>query len=375
MLQALVMLVAPIILTWGAKKFTWIENIGTVIIAYALGIFLGNTFYTIDTEVSKTLVDAAVPLSIGLMLLSSNMKQWITQARSTILSFFCNLFGVTIGATLAFLVFTGTLESAHYLGGMSVGLYTGGTPNMSAIGLALDVKDEAFVLMNTADMILGGLWMIFLMTLAKTLFGFVLPKYNAENAIESDISKIQALQGPTYKSILASIGIVVLILGFCVGSSLLIWGKMDEIYIILGVTSLAIGASFNSKVRNIKGSFLVGEYFVLLFCIGLGSLSNFEKLLADGTLYIGFVAIVMFTGIVIHLLLAKYFKIDVDTFIITSTACLYGPAFVGPVSKAIKNKKVILSGMAAGTLGYALANYWGIILGKMLLVATYFLIG
>lgn len=367
------MLIAPILLTIGAKKFTWVENIGTVIIAYGLGILMGNSVFPVDPSVSKSIVEGAVPLSIGLMLLSSNIKQWFSQSRKTILSFFCNITGVTIGATLAFIIFSDTLENAHNLAGMSVGLYTGGTPNMSAIGLALGVNDEAFVLMNTADMILGGIWMLFLLTIAKKVFKYALPEYQSTGKDLDTIDKIPALQGPNPKSIGSSIGVTLIILGICVGSSLLIFNKMDEIYIILGVTTLSIFASLVPKIRNIKGSFLVAEYFILLFCIGLGSLSNFEMLLEEGSLYIAFVGIVMFTAIVVHLLLAKTFKIDVDTFLITSTACLYGPAFVGPVAKAIKNKKVILSGMVAGTLGYALANYWGILLGKLLIILTYFL--
>ncbi|AZQ61496.1 DUF819 family protein [Flammeovirga pectinis] len=365
MLQAFVMILAPLLLTWGAKRFSWIENIGTVILAYGLGIFLGNGSLIIDTNVSKTIVEAAVPLSIGLLLLSSNIKQWIKSAQKTILSFFLCLFAVTIGAIFAFLLFNDVLPSSPYLAGMSIGLYTGGTPNMSAIGLALDVKDEAFILMNTADMIIGGIWMIVLLTVAKKIFGYVLPITDT-NSISDDDLKIKALEGPTLKSIGTSIGITLLILGLCVGISLLSFGTMNEIFIILGVTTLSLVASLNSSIRTIKGSFLVGEYFVLLFCIGLGSMSNFESLLDSGTLYIGFVTIVMFTGIFIHLLLCKLFKIDVDTFLITSTACLYGPAFVGPIAKAINNKKAILSGMTAGTLGYAIANYWGIIIGKAL---------
>jgi len=34
-----------------------------------------------------------------------------------------------------------------------IGMYTGGTPNMTAIGLALKVKEHILVLTNTADMI------------------------------------------------------------------------------------------------------------------------------------------------------------------------------------------------------------------------------
>ncbi|NLR90449.1 DUF819 family protein [Flammeovirga agarivorans] len=365
MIQALVMLIAPIFLTIGARKFTWIEKIGTVILAYATGIIMGNSFIEIDTQVSKSLVEAAVPLSIGLLLISSDIKKWAVEARKTILSFVLCLIAITIGATVAYTLFNNQLDEINKLAGMSIGLYIGGTPNMSAIGLALQANDESFILMNTADMVLGGLWMLFLLSIAQKVFGFILPPFS-ESKESDDLEKVEALKGPNPKSIAYSIGVTLLILGVCVGISILLFDKMDEIFIILGVTTVSLAVSFNQKIRNIRGSFLVGEYFVLLFCIGLGSLSNFQELLNSGSLYIGFTGVVMFTGIIIHLILAKIFKIDTDTFIITSTACLYGPAFVGPIANSLKNKKVILSGMTAGTLGYAVANYWGILFAEII---------
>ncbi len=59
------------------------------------------------------------------------------------------------------------------------------------------------------------------------------------------------------------------------------------------------------------------------------------------------------------LLLAMVFRIDTDTTIITSTAGIYGPAFIIPVAEGIKNREVVVSGLTCGLAGYAIGNYLG----------------
>jgi uncharacterized membrane protein len=74
----------------------------------------------------------------------------------------------------------------------------------------------------------------------------------------------------------------------------------------------------------------------------------------------------MFGSIVIHFALAKFFKVDVDTFIMTSTAAVFGPPFVGPIANVLKNREVVVSGMTAGVLGLAIGNYLGIGMAMLL---------
>jgi uncharacterized membrane protein len=52
--------------------------------------------------------------------------------------------------------------------------------------------------------------------------------------------------------------------------------------------------------------------------------------------------------------------------IITSTAGVFGPAFIIPVAKALKNDEIILPGILCGILGYAIGNYLGIGIGSLL---------
>ena len=71
-------------------------------------------------------------------------------------------------------------------------------------------------------------------------------------------------------------------------------------------------------------------------------------------------AFVMVGSILLHYLLAFFFRIDRDTTIITSTAAIYGPAFVGPIAEVLKNRAVVISGLTTGLVGYAVGNYLGL---------------
>ena len=51
---------------------------------------------------------------------------------------------------------------------------------------------------------------------------------------------------------------------------------------------------------------------------------------------------------------------DRDTLIITSTAAIFGPVFIGPVANAIGNRELITIGIALGLIGYAIGNYLGL---------------
>ena len=69
---------------------------------------------------------------------------------------------------------------------------------------------------------------------------------------------------------------------------------------------------------------------------------------------------VQFGSVILHVILARIFRIDADTTLITSTAGIYGPAFIPPVANALKNKDIVLTGLICGILGYAVGNYIGI---------------
>ncbi len=108
------------------------------------------------------------------------------------------------------------------MAGMTVGVYTGGTPNMSAIGLALEVTDEKFVLVNGADVVLSAVYLLFLMTIAQRVLLKFLPAFQRTGTGDEphtsgmEAYPVQVLK-PRPKDVAAAIGLSALIAGLTIG--------------------------------------------------------------------------------------------------------------------------------------------------------------
>jgi uncharacterized membrane protein len=79
-----------------------------------------------------------------------------------------------------------------------------------------------------------------------------------------------------------------------------------------------------------------------------------------------YTAVVMTGAVILHFALAAVFRIDTDTVIITSTAGIYGPAFIAPIAGVLKNREVLVSGLTTAMVGYALGNYLGLAVAYLL---------
>jgi uncharacterized membrane protein len=148
--------------------------------------------------------------------------------------------------------------------------------------------------------------------------------------------------------------------GASVGLSLLIVGKLHIGFVMLGVTTFGIGASLVKPVRELSGSFELGEYALLIFCAATGSLADVTRVTGTSLMLLSFVFIVMVTAAIIHFALCWVFKIDADTAIISSTATIFGPPFIGPVAAALKNRALVGPGLTLGLAGIALGTYLGL---------------
>ena len=174
-----------------------------------------------------------------------------------------------------------------------------------------------------------------------------------------------ALQSPynglTAKGFIQASGLTILIIGASVGICFLIFGELTNVaFLILLLTTFSVLASLSPRIRKIRGTFEMGEYLLLMFCVAIGMMADFTKLAEDGGMIIAFTAMVLSTTIILHLIFSKLFKIDTDTVLITSTAAIYGPVFIGQIASAIRNKSLVFSGMATGLIGFAIGNYLGI---------------
>jgi uncharacterized membrane protein len=309
-----------------------------------------------------------VPIAIPLILFSADFIKWLRSAKKTVISFVLMIVSAFLAALLAAWVFRGTIDEFAKISGMMIGVYTGGTPNLMAVGLMLDVKKDTLVLVSTCDSILGGAYFLLLISVIKPLLSKILRPFeslSSSDEKEEIIPEFSSLEKKEKIKAVKGVSLALLIciagLGVSAGIALLFTGNLDVAIVMLGVTSVGVGLSFVKKIKNLRYTFDVGQYLILVFSIALGSMVNIKEMLNASPQVLGFVAISMFGAIVFHLIFAIIFRIDVDTAIITSTAGVYGPAFIVPVANAIKNKEVIVAGLTAGLVGYAVGNYLGLL--------------
>lgn len=356
--------VTPFLIIKGLQRSKKLGFLSPILLCYLVGIVLGNqSLVPIDKQKALSLSEVAIPIAIPLILFSTDIKRWLKLARKTVLSFVLVAISAVTSTVLAALLFS-WVEEYWKISGMLVGVYTGGTPNLMAIGLGLKVKEGTLILTNTSDALLGGAYFLFLVTGARWLIGKILPSFSTpilEPALAAAEEK--GSKAELFFAVLLSL----LCMGVSIGFSLLITGKIEVSIVMLMLTTLGVAASFHQRVRKIKGTYEAGQYFILIFSLALGTNINIHEMLVSSSEVFLYTAFVMITAIMVHLILAKIFRIDTDTMIITSTAGIFGPAFIGPVAERLKNREVIVPGLTCGLVGYAIGNYLGFIVAWLVM--------
>lgn len=345
-----------------SEKTTLVSIISPIALAYASGILLSYTAVPIHTAILKQITEISIAISISLLVLGSNLDKFIILLKPLLKSFFLSILSLFIAVFLTYFLLSFRDETSANIMGMLVGVYVGGTPNLNAIGMALEVSNETLILVNTAEITLGGIYFLLLITVIKPLFSLWLPKYDLGKLSIKKEKEVEQ-NNPLFikiKMIFFGLFAAILILGFSFGLVFLLFGHLNIPAFLISLTTLSIiGAQF-SGIKNISYKFETADFLLLIFSFGIGLQIDLNALLTHGLEIYLLVGAVFIGTILIHFLLAWITKTDVDTLMISSTAALYGPAFIVPIAKAINNRELTVYGIALGLLGYILGNYLGL---------------
>lgn len=364
---------------WLCRRFSLLGKIGPVLILYFIGIIIGNIGLMPGQlpAVQELMSNAMVPLAIPLMLFGCTFK--LSGARSQLLALITGMISVATAVVIGFLIFGDNIPEGNKVGGMLVGVYTGGTINLAALKTMLGVSDETYIMINSYDILVSFLYLTFLLTIGIKLFRKFLPNerksYSEEDeaAIRAEIGKKN--QNP-YKGLFTRpgmaqagklLGLTALIVGVSAGIALLLPSGMFMTIFILLLTTLGIACSFIKTVREMKYSYDMGMYFIYIFCIAVASMADLSKLdFAGGIGLLGYLLAVVFGSLILQVIFAKIFRIDSDMMVISSVTYINSPPFVPMMAAAMKNKDVLIPGLTIGVIGYAAGNYLGFLMSQLL---------
>ena len=375
----------PILIILIFNNFKWGKSIGTVIMAYAVGIIAALIgFLPTGTEpgaaeldsLQRTLMNVAVPLAIPLMLFNSDFKLWTKSLPKTMAVLIGGLISILIAVVSGFFIFRNAgIPEFDRVAAMMTGIYTGGTMNFSALGTMLEVDPSLITLTLTFEEIATFPFIVFIVAGGYKFFRWLLPAKQSDDTVVEDTRNVDAESFENYRGMLKPKTFGKMMLGFLLslgmlalgeGLSLLITGKLNELIIILTITTLAIIASFSPKVRNLPKTFELGMFFILIFSVVVASKFDIHQIDQSSLKILWFILFVMVTSIILHIIFCKIFKVEGDLFTVGHISLLCSPPFVPPIVEALGNRKVLLSGIVIGLAGYAAGNYLGVLIAWFL---------
>lgn len=383
-------LVFPAIVLLVKERVSFFRKWSPLIVCYAAGLVIGNIGVLPERAVGilDGVSTAAVAISIPLLLFSVDIRKWKELAGTTLLAFGLACVAVIVVSAGAYLAFRGAVPDSWGVAGLLVGVYTGGTPNMAAIRTALGTDMTSYLAVHTSDMVLSAAYFLFVLTVAQRFFGLFMRPFGktakaqgghaaARAAVEAEAARsgTQATEELHFSALFrkgtrgplgAALGLDLLIVAGGLGLSLLVPASWQTMVAILSITSLALLSSLMPRVRATRGTYAAGEYVLYIFCLAVGAMGDIGKLVGAAPAYFTYVAVVLFGSFALHALLCWAFRVDVDTFLVVSTATINSAPFVGLTCVALDNKKLLVPGITAGIMGYAFGNYLGIGLAQAL---------
>ncbi|OQX93363.1 MAG: hypothetical protein B6I17_03085 [Tenericutes bacterium 4572_104] len=372
------------------KNFKLTKIFGTIGMAYFFGLLIAGIIFSlnklgINFHISEDIGEigsyAAIAIGIPLLLFGANLKEAKKLSKPVIKSFITLIISVVFVTTVTFFFYGKNIVNGDVLSAAAVGLYTGGTPNLNAITNIFGLSTETIALANLSDIIIGAFFYVFLLLLAKPIVDKILPfgKRNSYLKEESDIKDTENFNVKDFKTSRRLLATFFIAFGMTIISAvfgILLWilmgsedGRMLDFLVpvmLIGVTVFGIIGSFSKKIRETQGTNILGHYLILVFSFALASSVDFSKLIGSN-----FKELIILYGIitvgsfVVNVIFARFLKIDSDCVIVTSTAGIYGPAFVPAITKQIKNDNLTVPGLICGSIGYAIGTFLGVGLGLL----------
>ena len=348
-------------------------------ILYAIGMVIGNLpFMPQEMATLQDMIpNIMVPLAIPMMLFGCTFSR--SEAKLQVKILVSGFLSVALAVAGGYLLFGHHLAEGTAVGGIISGMYTGGTLNAAALQTIFGVESQTFVLINSYDIIISFLYFVFLFSVGirmfRRLYGERQKSFSdadrAEVEHQIENTKLNPYSGLMTKEGLKQLGYILLVtiavVAVSAGVALLMPEGWFMVVFILLLTTLGICCSFIGAVRRLERSYDIGMYLIYIFSLVIATMADFSSLdLVGGANLLAFLTFAVFVSLTLHAIMCRLMKVDADSMVISSVAFINSPPFVPMAVAAMKNKGALVTGLAAGVAGYALGNYFGVIMERIL---------
>ena len=374
-LAVLMMIAAGIVYTEKKRQHKLFEYLPAIVIIYFV-VMLASTFGLWGktesvTATYKSVKSNILPAMIFLMLLLADMREIVKLGRKMLLTFLLASTSIAIGFIGMFALFHSSFgaESWKAFAALS-GSWMGGTANMVAIQGALDLPDSAMGYTLLIDSIDYAIWVMILLALVPFAKRFNTWS-KADTSVIDEVGARLALKEENKKPIdFAS-------LFFLLGTALLVSALAQYGASFLPTTSFLTTTTWiviiatlagivfaMTPLAKISGSSELANIMLYLIVALIASRANFSEL-TEAPLYIFAGFVIISIHVVIMVIFAKLFKLDLFSLGVASLANIGGVASA-PILASAYSKALIPIGVLMAMMGYILGTFGGLMVGKVL---------
>ena len=374
-LAILLMIASSIVYIEKKSQHKLFEYLPAIVIIYFV-VMLASTFGLWEktesvTATYKSVKSNLLPAMIFLMLLLADMREIFKLGKKMLLTFFLASVSIGLGFIGMFTLFHSSFgaESWKAFAALS-GSWMGGTANMVAIQGALDLPDSAMGYTLLIDSIDYAIWVMILLALvplAKSFNSWT----KADTSVIDEVGERLALK-EAEKRPMRFDGLF-----FLLGTALFVSAIAQYAASFLPTTDFLTTSTWivilatltgilfaMTPLAKISGSSELANIMLYLIVALIASRANFAEL-TEAPLYIfaGFVIIII--HVIIMVLFAKLFKLDLFSLGVASLANIGGVASA-PILASAYSKALIPIGVLMAMMGYILGTFGGLMVGKAL---------
>lgn len=377
---SLIFCLAPAGVIWLCRRFPLLDNIGPIMILYALGMIIGNLPIDVpEMAIAQDIAtSASVPLAIPMMLFCCRFTR--SDARTQLKVVVSGFLSVAIAVVVGYMLFGEHISEGDKIGGIMAGMYTGGMLNAAAIQAIFRVEEQNYVVMCSYDIVISFLYLVFLVAVGYKLFRRLYGEKGQTTLSESEKAELdrqiaEAKRNPYaglwskegLKELAKIVGYTLVVVALAAASTLPFDDAWFMVIFILVLSTLGVVFSFLKPVRKLERSFDIGMYLIYIFSIAMASMADFSELkLADGINQILFLTITVFGSLLLHAIFCRVIRVDADSMTVSSVSFINSPPFVPMMVAVLKNRKTLIVGLGAGIVGYALGNHFGVLMASLL---------
>lgn len=359
---------------WLEKKYKWAAKLSAVVIILFLAIIFSNiNLIPTESGVYDFVWDYCLPLSLPLLLFKSDIRKICKESGQLLLAYFIGAIGTVVGTLVSYVIFKNSINELAGISAMMTGTYIGGSVNFAVLASNFNVSGSSISAATIADNLNMAIYFVILLAIpVKAGAGKGVYEAKKSEKKHNELTLKNLVTGMAISAFVVAISdfaakFFVRIMPTSNGVFESISALCGNRYLWITTFSVVVATLFAKKLEELEELQEVGIFFIYCFMFVIGAPASIEEIVKNSPLLFLFALIIVAFNMLFTFGIGSILRIDRKTLIIASNANVGGPTTAA--SMAITKGWDDLVGLAllVGCLGYVVGNYFGLIIGNMLM--------